>query len=310
MQNTHRFVWAALVLASSFLASSAGAQGPSQLPPGAAASAPADGPDAVVLKDGTTLRGTLVEIQQSVSVRLQMADGKVATVRWEVIERVDQAPRAPVVRQPPPVAPSSPSSATALVHIDVDSPVILEQMNGQWDGDEWHAVCEAPCDIPLPLGPSYRIAGDGTRKSKPFVLNGQTGRVTLDVRRASTGAFGGGLALVITGPIVLLVGLVVTFFGIAENQSSDYCISAGACSTHNGTSLIATGLILLGAGTVGTIIGGILLGGNSRTKVGQFGAPVAAPATGTDLTRRPIWNAERSATPTTPWTLPIIRATF
>lgn len=289
-------------------AASARAQSAAPPPPPPAATA---GQDAVILKDGTTLRGTLVEVVTNQRVRLQVEGGKIATIIWDVIERVEEAPRAPPPPvTPPPVAPPPGPpppqvGPTTVVHIDSPVPVLLER---EWADGEWQPVCESPCDAPLPTNSLYRIGGQGTRRSKPFVVSAQSGRANLDVDRASTGGFALGITLVTVGPIVLLVGVVVAVLGWAESRSVTYCGTPPCTQDNNGSGMVAAGLITMGVGAAGTVIGAVLLGSNLRTKVGQFGAPV--PTAGLDLTRRPTWYGERPVVPATPWTVPIVSATF
>lgn len=277
-------------------------------PPPAAQSA---GSDAVILKDGTTIRGTLIEVITNQRVRIQVEGGKIATIIWDVIERVEEAPRVappPVTPPPvtPPVAPPPPQAGpTTVIHIDSPVPVLLER---EWAEGAWQPVCESPCDAPLPVGSLYRIGGPGTRRSKPFVVSPQNGRVSLDVDRASTGGFALGITLVTVGPVVFLVGVVVTLLGWAESRSVTYCSAPPCPQDNNGSGMMAAGFITMGVGAVGTVIGAVLLGGNLRTKVGQFGAPVQSA--GPDWVRRPTWYGERPVVPATPWSVPIVSATF
>lgn len=277
-------------------------------PPPAAQSA---GSDAVILKDGTTIRGTLIEVITNQRVRIQVEGGKIATIIWDVIERVEEAPRVappPVTPPPvtPPVAPPPPQAEpTTVIHIDSPVPVLLER---EWAEGAWQPVCESPCDAPLPVGSLYRIGGPGTRRSKPFVVSPQNGRVSLDVDRASTGGFALGITLVTVGPVVFLVGVVVTLLGWAESRSVTNCVTAPCPQENNGSGMMAAGFVTMGVGAVGTVIGAVLLGGNLRTKVGQFGAPVQSA--GPDWVRRPTWYGERPVVPATPWSVPIVSATF
>lgn len=273
-------------------------------PPPAAQSA---GPDAVILKDGTTIRGTLIEVVTNQRIRIQVDGGKIATIIWDVIERVEEAPRAPPppVTPPPPVAPPPQVGPTTIIHIDAPVPVLLER---EWAEGAWQPVCESPCDTPLPTGALYRIGGPGTRRSKPFVVSPQNGRISLDVDRASTGGFALGITLVTVGPIVLLVGVVVAVLGWAESRSVTYCVTAPCPQDNNGSGMVAAGFITMGIGAAGTVVGAVLLGSNLRTKVGQFGAPVQSA--GPDWLRRPTWYGERPVVPATPWSVPIVSATF
>ncbi len=274
------------------------------------------GPDAIILKDGTTLRGTLVEVVPNQVARLRMADGKIANVKWEVIERVEQAtppvapPVTPVAPPVTPVAPPvPPPQSTSVVHIDAEIPVILEQST--YGGDDWHPVCQAPCDASLPLQASYRISGDGTRRSKPFVISPTPdGKATLDVARGTTTGFALGITFVATGPIVFLIGLAVTVLGAAASSANDCTNATGSrCTASDAGAVITTGIVLMGVGIGGTVIGGILLGNNIRTKVGQVGVTIPGYPGAQDLVRRPTWYAERPPVPASA-TIPLVAVPF
>jgi hypothetical protein len=305
-----RFAFAALAASSALaFAHPVFAQDAAPPPP---AAANAGGPDAVVLKDGTTLRGRLVEIVQNQVVRLQMPDGKIANVKWEVIERVEQAtPLAPPAPPPATPPPPPPAASTTLVHVDAEVPVVLEQAT--YGTEDWHPVCESPCDVALPVQAGYRINGPGTRRSKPFMISPTAdGRAVLDVQRASTSAFALGITFVATGPIVFLIGLTVTALGAIANNSAVDCTngSGSRCTASDAGAIITTGIVLMGIGIGGTVIGGILLGNNTRTKVGQVGITVPGYAGRMgDLVRRPTWYGELAPVPNAT-TVPILALPF
>jgi hypothetical protein len=73
-------------------------------------------------------------------------------------------------------------------------------------GSGFVLVCRSPCDLELPLGGLYRIAGGGRRSSDPFRLrDGEGERVELGVGPDWLGiALSGGLAAVLTGVLVYI----------------------------------------------------------------------------------------------------------
>jgi hypothetical protein len=62
--------------------------------------------DVITLTNGDTLRGTLLEVTPNVRARIQVADGRIATVQWSGIARIDRQPApAPAPAAPPAPAP-------------------------------------------------------------------------------------------------------------------------------------------------------------------------------------------------------------
>lgn len=290
--------------------------------PGAnAAPPPQTGPDAVYLKDGGMIRGTIIEVIPGNHASVQLADGRIATIRWDMVDHIDRGTAKPPTATPvalPPAATPPPPATMATVHIDGDGEVILEQQvaGGQWAGGEWRDVCQSPCDVSLPTNLMYRIGGPGVRASRPFSIQAHDGKAVLEVHAASSGARGGGIALVIIGPIAILVGGMVALVGAAENASCDL-IGGGTCSS--GSGLVAGGLVTLAVGIAGTIVGGVLIGTNSSSKVQQPLVSNMARLTDRDIektlgptARTPTWNValDRTPPPSTPLVIPFYSGTF
>lgn len=283
------------------------------------------GPDAVYLKDGGMIRGTIVEVIPGNHASVQLADGRIATIRWDMVDHIDRGtaakPPLPTTTTPLPAAGTPPPAvAMVTVHIDADGDVILEQQvaGGRWAGGDWRDVCQAPCDMSLPTNTMYRIGGPGVRSSRPFSIEGRDGKAVLEVHAASSGARGGGIALLVVGPIAIFVGLIVALVGAAENATSCGIYSGSTCSTSSGDGLVAGGLITVGIGIAGTVIGGVLLGTNSSSKVQQ---PLVSMAKLSDqdilktqapTPRTPTWNTalERTPPPSVPMVIPLYSGTF
>jgi hypothetical protein len=294
-------------------------------PTGTAPTAPQTGPDAVYLKDGGMIRGTIIEVIPGNHASVQLADGRIATIRWDMVDHIDRgtAAKPPVTTPPPaalpPAATPPPAASMVMVHIDADADVILEQQvaGGRWAGGEWRDVCQAPCDMSLPTNTMYRVGGPGVKSSRPFSIEASGGKAVLDVHGASSGAFAGGIVLVSLGPLAILVGSLVALVGAAEN-ASDCSFVSSSCSSSRGDGLVAGGLVTLGIGVAATVIGGVLIGTNSRTKVGQPLAGVAKLSEKDILktlgptTRIPTWNTslERTPPPSTPMVIPFYSGTF
>ena len=284
-----------------------------------------NGPDAVYLKDGGMIRGTIIEVLPGNHASVQLADGRIATIRWDMVDHIDRGTGAkPLPTTPAPlpaVGTPPPAVAMVTVHIDADGDAILEQQvtGGRWAGGEWRDVCQAPCDISLPSNTMYRVGGPGVRTSRPFSIEGQNGKAVLEVHTASSGAFAGGIVLISLGPLAIIVGSLVALVGAAENTTFCYS-SSTSCSSNQGDGLVAGGLVTMGVGLGATFVGAVLLGTNSRTKVQQpLVTNVAAKLSDKDIlktlgptTRIPTWNTalERTPPPSTPMVIPFYSGTF
>jgi hypothetical protein len=105
----------------------------------------------------------------------------------------------------PPKPVLEPNALRALVHLDGSPGALLQQYVG--GGGQWKTVCKGTCDTVLPVGPAYRIDGEGMRTSGDFRLPPSAGsRVTLDVTPASSARFGLGVALVPIGVLTIAAG--------------------------------------------------------------------------------------------------------
>jgi len=119
----------------------------------------------------------------------------------------------------------------------------LEAISEQTGG--WAAVCVAPCDAPVPLGPEYRVAGPGIRASSTFGLDAASGqRLALHVSTASKAAYAGGIALAAVGTAALLVGTLVLVFA-PGGQQVDAEAAAGGATAGAGLAAAIGGLVLV-----------------------------------------------------------------
>jgi hypothetical protein len=167
----------------------------------------------------------------------------------------------------------------AVVHIETDAPVVLEQ---RIEGTrEWVPACSAPCDTPLRLSASYRIAGSGVRNSPPLRLQASPGeRVVLDVNAASSGGFRGGVIATSVGGGVVVAGAII--LGL------NWFYDGGPNERIN-----ALGFVMMGAGAVAAVVGVILLASNGHTNVRES---AEIPSRRTDAwLRLPQWNEDKTA---------------
>ncbi len=115
-----------------------------------------------------------------------------------------------------------------------------------------------------------------------------------------------GITLTVLGPLAVVGGVFMSFFGIIQATTAVQCGASDICPSSGGTGLFFGGLVTTGGGIAATVIGAVLIGNNSG--VNRARTPVTASAA--DAARRPIWNAERPPVPATPWVVPVLSASF
>lgn len=229
------------------------------------------GSDAVHLRNGGMLRGTITEITPGVRISMALTTGQTATIEWSEIDRVERG--VPPVQVAPPGTPTVAASGalavpvaprTVFVHVASDRPVRLEQ---QGEGrKEWALVCASPCDGLVPMDGKYQVAGDGVRDSGDFVLTATPGnRIVIEVDTGSKAGFVGGIIIVSAAPVVALVGLVFLAVGSVPDLRS---------SKSSSSSNVGIGLTF--GGIAGTAAGIILIVTNARTKATQTNELVRA----------------------------------
>ena len=192
-----------------------------------------------------------------------------------------------------PLQPASGSGPTAVVHIDADARVVLQERNA--GASEWFLVCASPCDATLPLSASYRIIGTNVRSSASFDLNAAPGeRVALNVDTTSTGAFAAGMSVTIAGGGgILLGGAVLTVnwihgaFPCGSSQDSSSTTACGTNSTAN-----AVGYVLIGAGAVTAVVGAIVFVTHWHSHVAQTTDPPRPPSDA--WLRLPQWREDKT----------------
>jgi hypothetical protein len=179
--------------------------------------------------------------------------------------------------------------ALVMVHLDAPTRVTLERRR---DG-KWEEVCQAPCDVRLPLDGHYRTHGEGFRISRVFELEPVGGRVVLHVEPASSdlGA----------GVVVLGVGAAVAGTGVLAFVGAIFAYSGRDGGGAIGVAV--AGLAAFGVGAVLCVVGAIVLTSRPPTKVRQ---PLA-PTTG----RNPTWSTGLERTqPGASFAIPLLSGTF
>ena len=147
-------------------------------------------PDVVRLRDGTFLRGTLVE-RSPTQVVLMLPTGETRTYPAELVTFAGpDTPPAPAAASTPPAAPVAQVDRIAMLHVRTDQPALsLQRLQGTTtvsvmvgsrmdtaQVDQFGVVCNAPCDIEMPEG-AYQLgvargADQARRVGPPIDLRG------------------------------------------------------------------------------------------------------------------------------------------
>lgn len=114
-------------------------------------------------------------------------------------------------------------AGVAVVRLDASSGGRLERR--PVSSAAWEVACHAPCDVKLPLDGEYRVA-DPRPIGTPFRLAGVAGDVVTvrvkppSVRRA------GGVALIVVGAAIVVVGIAATFALGNSANAALHCMSS------------------------------------------------------------------------------------
>ncbi len=146
----------------------------------APAPGPCDGPETselvICLKDGSVLRGKLVDVSPEGGVMMRAASGPLLRVDWRGIAKIRYAAESTEPTAPPAPAlpaPVPPPALPVFVHVDGPDAAVL-QIDATGD-DGWKNLCHLPCDRSLPADGRYRISGSGLRDSVSFKLGAPAG---------------------------------------------------------------------------------------------------------------------------------------
>jgi hypothetical protein len=251
---------------------------------------PREPPDAIYLKGGGILRGTIVEALPGAPARIQLVTGEIATVDAGNIARIAHGEGVAAPSPSPPdgaassAAPATPGP-TAIVHLEASDDARLERdITG--DGN-WVSVCAAPCDKPLPISGDYRIGGSTMRPSRVFRLPGAQGdRVLVTASGGSKAGFYGGIALTaVSGPVVFVSFFIAGIASLVASSSGD----------HGAATAAAAGWTVFAVSAAGLIGGIVLIVNNARTGVE---AGERAPGAPVDAWRwTPTWHEASLAAP-------------
>lgn len=283
------------------------------------------GADTVVLRDGGMLKGSLQEVLPGDHVTLQLANGQSARIRWDVIDHIIRNGVPLNTAQPQPTTTPNTSSppppvdqGNVFVHIDGDDVDLEAQFtsspapSGKKMNGSWVTMCSSPCDMEMPLAPSYRLAGSGVRASRTFKLAGRPGdHVVITADSASKGAFVGGIVMIGVGVPVFVIGCFVELVvGIVNLASHGTSYSEGEYVDTSGAQVV--GLSMMGLGAASVITGIVLVAGNGSTKLDQtLAAPGAKADIGSDVFKKVPTFAHHEGPALPPaQTVPLFHGTF
>ena len=284
---------------------------PLALPTAAAAADATTGQDEVTLKDGGTIRGTIVSSRPGVGVKMiELGQTEARMIPWAQVGDVERgkfASKGPAAKpgsagpgyaQPVPV-PEAPRNAVRL-HVDSPKQTFVyshQTAYGAVGGygfvvDAATPVCSSPCDKVLDSnsGQTYTAGGEFT-PSAPFTLAGKQGDMELSVEPGSHGLRVAGYWLTYSGAILAVVGASLALTG-ALISSDNTTINADGTTSSTGSSmgwLTPTGLAI-GGGGVAMIIGGIVAIVESKTKIDLH--PIGGVVGGTTATAPRYWMGE------------------
>lgn len=236
----------------------------------------------VQLKNGSTMRGTIVNVEPGQRVIIIVA-GEQSVIPWGEIAQIVGGPKdtaAPA--PPPPVAPAAPSGPTRgmpFVHIESNWPdVELSRVEGDVGGGYHHQqggyvgptviskyVCRAPCDrlVDGRDGHRFFIGGAGMFPAPAFRLDDLDGDVTVRVKGTSIGRFTGGVVLTALGGMLALGGTMFTAVSFAMDPEP----TPEQPNPEHERGVVRTfGLVTLGLGAA-SLVGGLILLSEGRTRI-------------------------------------------
>lgn len=242
----------------------------------------ADGRVVVELRNGSTVRGDLVEKVPGRKVVVQLATGEVRTLEWDAIAKIDDAPAAPAPAAGPP-APGAPAADGVVVHLDADNPqatlqrragtasfvIATSRGTATAQGESWEDVCVTPCDTRIAKNQTVRVAGDGVTPSSNFVLARDA---KLDAKTGNLGVRTGGVWLASLGIAAAVTGGVMLLVQSNVPSNGHEIFSPGLMY-----GLIGGGLVATGAGIAMIISSGTSVKDDQGSAVARLSPPVAGP---------------------------------
>lgn len=280
------------------------------LPPPTPASTPSASAtvDAVHLRNGGLYRGRVTEIVPGDHVTVIVAPGgETKRIPWPEVDRVIVAstpvPPAPTPSTPvasTPTAPAPMVGPRARVHITSPKQVILYRKAA--GTSTFQQACTSPCDLELPIGDSYRLAGNGLSQNKELRLAaGPGGFVDIVVDPPSVGGMVLGGLIAGGGATAAYVGMLMALVGQSEADRS--CYSYGGSSSSYMSScedrksdaedVRTAGLITMVVGAGVAALGVVVFINSASTDIGQR---TGGPSRSNDaFVRKPTWRSVASS---------------
>lgn len=232
------------------------------------AAAFADADDEVTLKNGGSVRGTVVSVEPgSRVVVLEVGAKEPRALPWAEVADVQKGKFATHGSEPGPTKagyadapadePAAGKPGVVKIHIDADRPVqLLEEMStsvGAVGGylvtaSQVRSVCAAPCDrvVDASRGQQFAVVGDDMPPSDAFRLSDRAGDATIKVDSGSSGLRTGGGVLATFGILGLTAGIPMIVIGAAvDGKTADTLTAAGAVATGAGAAFLAGGIAML-----------------------------------------------------------------
>jgi hypothetical protein len=244
------------------------------------------GADEVNLKNGGSVRGTVVSVEPGTSVVIRpMGTDASRTIPWAEVADVQKGKYAKETSSAAPSAEPPSGKGVVKVHIDSKKPVNLFEQVATSAGvvggyavavSHIQVVCTSPCDrvVDGSRGQAFAVGGNGVTAAGPLYFKDHQGPVTLRVEPGSAWARWGGITSITLGATTAIVGAVV--LGVFAGGSHDADPANGLPDYH--PSLVPGG-VTLGVGAA-VLAAGIVLVATSGTKVDVLDGHGARDAAG------------------------------
>lgn len=278
---------------------------PTSTPPGPAGSGIAD---VVRLKNGSMLRGTVIELIQGESVTLLLPSGQTRQFRLAEVEYAGPVVGAPLIgagsnaAQTAPAPPASPAPAVVPdappVHLASDQPLnfgiqtataeaALDGWRGNLRINHFDNLCTSPCDVRLPRG-NYRfsITHDGKTISTAREVSVAPGDTVHGKYESFHGTRVAGVVIMAAG------GGAGLIYSLSYQRSATHVCSSGSSfesctSSDDDTSNMQQHLLVgLGVSLSSILIGGILALKHDEASV-QVTPGLTLPRGGASVSDRP-----------------------
>lgn len=255
------------------------------------------GNDEVSLKNGGSIRGTVVSVEPGNKVViLEFGAKEPRTLTWAEVADVQKGkfakpepgPQGPGFATPEPKEDEEDEEqptkkkkgrkaagrGVVQLHVESDEPVSVYQevASGVVASGGYvmtvgvgRFLCASPCDqqVDGSSGQAFVVGGDGIPTSSPFTLSDQEGDTTLNVDPGSNAAKSGGYIMLSVAGAAVAGGIVLLIFGTSQPVDNGNPFSD---ATETDPAMVGGGIAAL-VGGVGLAVGGIVMMATSGTDV-------------------------------------------